>query len=450
MHRLQKELCKIMAKENLDQSDVDRFRAILTDPDKGCNFISEEESRKLPPNVLRVFPKRASARKAQDDLVSNLKRGTIVLERSSIDEETMQASSSGGNNVASPSTVAKLDKLSKMTQRLQLFQGAMVQMTYNSKKFTQGQLAMLLELPTKEALNNFEPIKIFLAPVGTKIGSFQGYSREELETLGWQEISVGKHTDQSWKRVGNGLLGRRSQYPFILKMSMTIHASMGATLPKLVTSVIKENTLWMSELVVVLLSRSEMLRGMYFIGSADDTVNALILALLKKNRFHKYMHRLLRNMGVRASESPSEYIDRSLLPWIPHNTDLPGNGFSVVYLLRSLKDGKSTYIGSTKNLVKRQRSHNRGEGSMESCDPGLRPWHVIGYICGFQDQTKASRIHVEQRWKHLRDRRGGNALLPVDVMNIGISLANEPDLYEPHLRFVSTGRFQIANEGVVA
>ena len=39
-------------------------------------------------------------------------------------------------------------------------------------------------------------------------------------------------------------------------------------------------------------------------------------------------------------------------------------------------------------------------------------------------------------------------MLPLDVMNIGMSLANEPDMFESHLRFVSTGRFQIADEEV--
>ena len=435
-----------MAQPNLTEALAERFKEILLDPEKGCNFISEQQSRDLPHDILRVFPRRESARRAQDRLVEDIKRrGGTVVDRTSYDEETVQASS-GESRLASDGTTKKLSKKGKMVRRLTLFDKAVVQMTYNSDKFTQGQLAVVWDVPVQTDLDEWKPVKLLLGPVGTKVGPGGDESKEYLISRGWTEISVRKRTAQSWVRVGNGLLGRRTQYPFALRMAMTIHASMGATMKKLVTSVTMEGCdLWMSELVVVLLSRTTELRDIYFIGDANETVNKLLMALVKKNRFHKYMHQLLRNMGVKGryvAANGGAFIDRGLLPWRPLDTDLPGNGVGVVYLLRSLRDGKSTYVGETRNLVKRISTHNSGHGSQQSCDPALRPWHVIGFICGFTNDTKEVRRHYERRWKLMRDDRGGNALAPGDMMDIGRGLTLGMDS-EPNLRFVATGTFDV-------
>ena len=82
-----------------------------------------------------------------------------------------------------------------------------------------------------------------------------------------------------------------------LRIGVTIHAAMGATVGKIVTSCVLKNTeLWCSEQVVVLLSRTRYLKDIYFVGSKSETIEALLLALQLKSRFHFYMRSLLRTL----------------------------------------------------------------------------------------------------------------------------------------------------------
>lgn len=56
-----------------------------------------------------------------------------------------------------------------------------------------------------------------------------------------------------------------------------------------------------------------------------------------------------------------------------------------VYLIKSLKNPKKTYVGSTSNLKQRLKKHNDG-GSIYTSDN--RPWKLITYLC-FETESKA-------------------------------------------------------------
>ena len=432
-----------MSRERLSLEDLERFQDIIRN---NCNFVSEEEACRLPRDIIRVYSQRSAVSRAQDRIVAEIKRsGEAVLERYSYDEETLQESNRD-NREASAATVRALRRSSKMPRLLSIFEGAVVQMTYNHKDgvFTQGQLAYVYEIPRQEDVDEWRPLKLMLAPVGTKVGPVGCNSKEQLISNGWVEISVSKQIDHHWTRVGSGgVLGRRTQYPVVLRLAETIHGAMGETWDRMVTSVTMDGcSLWMAELVVVLMSRTRRLEGIYFEGDKGETVRALAIALLRKSAFHKYMHELLRTLGVRGEKGTSEHaaIDLSQLPWRPCLVEMPPKGVGVVYCLRSLRNEAATYIGQTRDLSSRLHSHNSGAGSEGSCDPALRPWHVVGYVIGFDDDSSSVLRAFEHSWEALRDAR--RRLNPVDVLSVGEELvARYRRQGHGDLRMIHTGKF---------
>ena len=66
-------------------------------------------------------------------------------------------------------------------------------------------------------------------------------------------------------------------------------------------------------------------------------------------------------------------------------------------MLVSVKDGRSVYIGTTRNMEQRLKSHNSGFGAIESTDPKKRPWGLLAYVIGFD--TKKDARHFEKCWQ---------------------------------------------------
>ena len=60
----------------------------------------------------------------------------------------------------------------------------------------------------------------------------------------------------------------------------------------------------------------------------------------------------------------------------------------LVHMLVSQKDGRSIYIGNTKNMVKRLNQHNAGFGSLESAQKEKRTWGLYAYVTGFSGSKK--------------------------------------------------------------
>jgi len=56
-----------------------------------------------------------------------------------------------------------------------------------------------------------------------------------------------------------------------------------------------------------------------------------------------------------------------------------------VYLIRSIKNPKKTYIGFTNDLEQRMEKHNSGAFIYTS---DHRPWKLVTYIC-FDEESKA-------------------------------------------------------------
>jgi predicted GIY-YIG superfamily endonuclease len=112
---------------------------------------------------------------------------------------------------------------------------------------------------------------------------------------------------------------------------------------------------------------------------------------------------------------------------------LPNDCSGYVYMLISLRSNDFCYIGKTKDLHQRMRSHQSGHGSLSSQPEHLRPYAYFAYICGFNG-NETMMYYVENQWKqslnNIRNQgiqdpkvwaqRGGNDVLNLNLSNFGI------------------------------
>ena len=95
-----------------------------------------------------------------------------------------------------------------------------------------------------------------------------------------------------------------------------------------------------------------------------------------------------------------------------------------LYMLLSLADRKSFYIGQTTDLRKRLHTHNNIISGSTGADPRYRPWVPLVYFTGFQNSKE--RHAMEYKWQQERNRllsHNPNTSI-MDVINIGIRLCS--------------------------
>ena len=165
---------------------------------------------------------------------------------------------------------------------------------------------------------------------------------------------------------------------------------MGSDLSHVVTKVSLTDPmyrLWEKEQVVVLLSRTVSAKDIIFVGRPRETIDAILQVIQIRSQYSEYMNHII---DVLSDEGISPRIlrdvpvlDQNLHPFCPLDVSQPNDSSGYCYILVSLKDSKSTYIGQTKKLVQRLKEHNSGFGSQGTSDPRLRPWALLAYVTGF-------------------------------------------------------------------
>jgi len=419
----------------LTESDIRRFRQLI---EQNCTFVPTWDDPRLSPNMLRVFGKKAAAREAERRLLVQARAIYChMLLRQAVDEE----STAEGNWIpATDRTSSTLSRKIKEPSVLYFFPNAHYEITFNDRdgRFSQSQLAILLDMPSDQQLRNFEPVKLLVAPEGCKSVPFNFVSKQDFLDGGWREIGIGTSYERS-ESLGMGVLGKRCQYGLKHRMCCTIHSAMGQNLTELVTRVTlttdSQYFLWEREQVVVLLSRTFFAKRIYFVGDPKETSAALAQLLCKQSQYSEYIHHLLRQLAGRSQHRAIPLVDLSLHPLRQADIELPQDSSGYVYILLSIKDKCTTYIGQTQNLVTRLKQHNSGYGSVQTANPALRPWALLAFVSGF-DGNVTKRLAFETAWERRRDqailRRG--RLPPEDIAQLAVSLLEATDT--ANLRFV--------------
>lgn len=198
---------------------------------------------------------------------------------------------------------------------------------------------------------------------------------------------------------------------------------MGLTLRQIISklSLIEEDyMIWEKEQGVVLLSRTHDLKSIIFVGSKDDTLNALKAAILRKSQYSEYMRYILERLTCN-NDVPFTVDIQFKHPWRPVDVPLPCDNNGYAYIIVSLSNKSVTYIGQTTNLAARYVKHANGKAAMTTASPLYRPWALLAYVSGFESCPQSARQAFERLWQVQRDQqqqRTGRPLTPNEIANV--------------------------------
>ena len=138
-----------------------------------------------------------------------------------------------------------------------------------------------------------------------------------------------------------------------------------------------------------MLSRTEKAENMSFVGDARETASVLRQLIQNMSPFFKHMRNVLNKGSGEGEVTSYDYKD---YPFYPYTIQLPSDHSGFVYIIFSLSDNSTTYIGETNNLSKRIKQHNSGfGGSKQTNNNNLRPWALFGFVSGFEGRRADQR-----------------------------------------------------------
>ncbi len=382
-----------------------------------CTFVDNWDDDIISPTTYRLYGKKYPARKACQEYIDQVIAQFSEEDMRTCTSNDMQTPQQSHQEwqTANELTMSGLDHKCKEPRNLLFFVGAVYQFTYNEVgKFTQAQLALLLELPSVSDVENFRKIKILVAPPGIKVVEYDpNIHRSEYIRDGWVEQYVGTSPERP-QSLPRHMRGLRRQYGLKHHVTSTVHACMGDTLNKVVTQVSMEDCqymLWDKGQAIVLLSRTKLGSNIIFVGNRHDTVKALASLIRNTNQWMNYMEQILEMACLNSTSNESQISTFHHQQWPFRLCDMPlpqcNTGF--VYMLVSTQDYTFSYIGETMNISSRLNDHNSGYGSATTLPLSLRPYALFAYVCGF-DGDKVLRRNFEYMWKVRRDYERGTGM----------------------------------------
>ena len=435
------DLCRIPALES-------EFVNLLVN---NCTWLIDESL--APPGALFVYGKQEPARIQERKMFAKMK-ASISQQYVVCSSTDFEATYHGRFVPASRQTTSALSRKAREPPELYLYARGRYTITYNKPGFfSNGQLAVLWTLPDRLRIEQRKPVKVLLAPPGSRRIPSHADTFEVLYEEGWRFCDVGIPPEIILGLAG-GMKGKRTnQYGLKHYVGSTWHMTMGRTLSSLVTRVecpavgTSPYSLWEASQVVVLVSRTRTAPDTCIV-SRDPTRTARILfrLLSRVSSFRYYISQLLEKLCGDDRAAPFSHpieIDQGLSIYRPMDIVLPRDQTGFVYILMSLKDPKHLYIGSTKNLIRRFQEHNTGWGARQTALSWLRPWALLAYVCGF-DGHAPTYVGFENDWITAKENliRVTNGLVsPQTIVRLALDLIQERQQSQPHLslRLVHSG-----------
>jgi hypothetical protein len=155
-----------------------------------CSFVKHLDNPAIPENILFSFGKKNPIREQEQRVIDRITQSDRQFRVSTaIDEEK---NPDGNFRPASALTSDDLDKVLKEPRTLILIAGGRYQITYNEQsKFSNSQLAILINLPNQERVDAKLPIAMLVAPPGSRFIPDSTVTQQELLGMGWKEQRVG-------------------------------------------------------------------------------------------------------------------------------------------------------------------------------------------------------------------------------------------------------------------
>ena len=312
-------------------------------------FLDSWEDPAIPPSTIRLYSKKVPVREAtkqHDDRVRRYYPIEEIRERVSNDIERSRYSQQEWSAATEP-TIVQLDHKVKEPRSLLFYRGAIYVCTFNdvSEKFSQSQMALLFDLPSQEQLNNWQKIKILVAPPGTReILYDETMTKQSFINNGFTECRIGTSNEYT-QSLKNNIQGKRKQYGLKPYVSSTLHGAMGDTLQFMATQISTQDSnfsLWDKGQLVVLLSRTKKAENSIFIGPKNETLKALTQLLLSKTQWSNYIEEVLKLVTVNndhgnnqdhAIQRPTtQNLNQNHYPFRIYDVQLPDVQSAVMYI----------------------------------------------------------------------------------------------------------------------
>lgn len=383
---------------------IEEFKRLCSDH---LTFVPTWDDDKIGPRTMRLYSKKIPAREAGRNFVERVRRlynHNNIREKVSEDLEKSRYSHRDWND-ASTETTQKLEQKLKEPRELIFFKGAIYEITFNKEgEFAHGQVAILHDLPTIEQLNNWRKIKVLVAPPGHKDFDFdENTTKEEFLQKGFKEIEIGTSPVRT-QNLGQTVQATRKQYGLKHRVTSTIHAAMGDTLPSMATEISKTNSeykMWDKGQLIVILSRTKKASDTIFVGDKNGTIQALTHLLTTKTQWTDYMEEVLDIITVK-NEKEKDQNQNSLtqknFPYRPKDFTLPACNTGYVYMIVSIKDKWYHDIHTTSTLRTSINNHNKGTFTSETQPSSKRPYVLLAFICGFERNIEMMK-QIRQKWK---------------------------------------------------
>ena len=448
-HRLINDYCR-MPKSRLLENNGELLDQFLSLVSEHCSFVDDWDSPLIPKNAIRIFgkkkPVRASEKKFRQEQIQRCTRLNLPFAvRQSVDTQIANESHSNWQPASAVATT-QLNHKVKEPRELLFFEFAVYEFTCNKPgHFSQTQLAVVCDVPAAETVNAFAPVEVIAAPTGLRFIDFQITSRQQLIDMGWEALWIIPQ-QQHTQRLKQGIRGRRQQYPLKPNVASTLHAAMGSEVGAVATQLSRDDKdfcLWEKGQLVVLMSRTECAKNVFFVGNKEENLLAIREIVLMTSQYDEYIRHLLQVLCARTGpnwEPPVVHLNYHILR--PKDVRLPPGGMGVAYLLVSTVDLVTTYIGQTLDYVgERLRKHNGGYGARQTWDLRYRPWGLLACVVGF-DGSQELLLAFERDWKtarHSAVQRNHGSITPNQVANLALKVMDYALYRDKGLRLVING-----------
>jgi hypothetical protein len=393
-----------------------------------CTFVSSEKD--VPPDVLFVYGKNAPVKMHQARLQRKLSSRRDVLISESVDLESKYE---GRFIRATTIGIRQLNSVLREQDKVYFFPGGRYRITFNKAgAFSNGQIAFLPRLPSRQTIAQKQPILLLLSPPGVSYIPGVSDKEEDLIAQGWKYCTVGMAPERVVS--SGGVKAKRTlQYGLQLYVGSTWHSTMGKTLNSVATRVSNTSTdggpyaIWDPTQVVIMLSRTRLPSDTIFISKDPIKTATEIFRVLKKTSpFRGYLTYIL-NQLCDHNGPPHPLVatlDRSRSVYRSRDVLLPIDNTGFVYMLVSKQDTSCLYIGSCENLIVRYALHNTGHGALQTGPLSLRPWGLLAFISGFAGRIDTYK-GFESAWIASKERLGQDRISLQAVLDLGQELAED-------------------------
>ena len=170
-----------------------------------CNFVNSDTD--VPTHILCILTHITEERMLQS--VRQQYNNLVITQQCEDVESTPEGS-------WVPATIAStnhLDWEAKEPQILHFFPCVIYEVTFNDPAglYSQSQLALLTEMPSKNDVDAFKPVRVLIAPNGCKTAPPDSHTVDMLLMEGWKHCWI-PLTPNRPHNLGYGIQGKRKQY----------------------------------------------------------------------------------------------------------------------------------------------------------------------------------------------------------------------------------------------